>query len=450
MAQAEGQGPGAAQAGESAHKEALQLRLDALLAPLPAKFAPWMAALDACAKTDPALAEAGFARVIERFPRMVQPRIRYAKAAAQAQRWEEAATRWEAVCKLFPGSLMAVRGLIAALTELGPPARLEQFLRTQLAVWAGDAPRLEHPAAHADGPGGEEKASAAEMARLLRLELGRLLIRTGQARAAQEVWAALLAEDPENAEICRGHGEALQMAFYATETEHAAPGTAPAPAAELAPASDNAALFSAFESLGGNCEFGFVQRHFGAEPIGLLRWVGISPHRLLAMLARRFDGIGEPQFTRLEPRTKPTNEIIMHDTRYGLRMHTFVPNTGQDLEALGLQIMRRMRFTRRKLLEDLEAGEKFFVFRRLRPGSMAQFEEIAQALRGFNAGNWLLAIDVAAPGEAPLPVRWAGHQLVYGSIPDASPPRPGDPWKLSPALWREAVREALRLRGGQL
>ena len=31
-----------------------------------------------------------------------------------------------------------------------------------------------------------------------------------------------------------------------------------------------------FESLGDNCEFGLVQRHFGAEPISLLRFAGFE------------------------------------------------------------------------------------------------------------------------------------------------------------------------------
>ena len=34
----------------------------------------------------------------------------------------------------------------------------------------------------------------------------------------------------------------------------------------------DAELFLQFESLGHDCEFGFVQRHFNADPHGLLRW----------------------------------------------------------------------------------------------------------------------------------------------------------------------------------
>ena len=46
--------------------------------------------------------------------------------------------------------------------------------------------------------------------------------------------------------------------------------------------SDLPTLLNSFESLGDNCEFGFVQRKFGTEPAGLLRWAIASPAALVA------------------------------------------------------------------------------------------------------------------------------------------------------------------------
>jgi hypothetical protein len=40
-------------------------------------------------------------------------------------------------------------------------------------------------------------------------------------------------------------------------------------------------FFPGFENLGGNCEFGLVQRHFGAEPLSLLRWTATPPEASL-------------------------------------------------------------------------------------------------------------------------------------------------------------------------
>lgn len=36
-------------------------------------------------------------------------------------------------------------------------------------------------------------------------------------------------------------------------------------------------LVARFESLGDNCEFGLVQRHFGAEPVGVFRFPTPKP-----------------------------------------------------------------------------------------------------------------------------------------------------------------------------
>src|ERR1700679_3995741 len=37
------------------------------------------------------------------------------------------------------------------------------------------------------------------------------------------------------------------------------------------------ALMYRFENLGSDCEFGFVQRHLGAEPLSLLRFAASTP-----------------------------------------------------------------------------------------------------------------------------------------------------------------------------
>ena len=51
-------------------------------------------------------------------------------------------------------------------------------------------------------------------------------------------------------------------------------------------------LVLSFESLGGagGCEFGFVQRACGAEPLSLFGWAFVLPERLIAGLGERFAG----------------------------------------------------------------------------------------------------------------------------------------------------------------
>lgn len=46
-----------------------------------------------------------------------------------------------------------------------------------------------------------------------------------------------------------------------------------------------------FESLGDNCEFGFVHRRLSYEDGSLFRWARIDPWQLYAVLRSDFSGI---------------------------------------------------------------------------------------------------------------------------------------------------------------
>ena len=53
----------------------------------------------------------------------------------------------------------------------------------------------------------------------------------------------------------------------------------------------DAALVNHFESLGRGCEFGFLQRRAGAEPMGLLRFASMPLEGLIRGLQTQFAGI---------------------------------------------------------------------------------------------------------------------------------------------------------------
>ena len=73
-----------------------------------------------------------------------------------------------------------------------------------------------------------------------------------------------------------------------------------------------------FESLGSNCEFGLVQRNFGAEPLSLLRWSNLTPTSLCAMLETRFDDVGNPENSFVQIHG---DEYLTGDSRY-FSMHS--------------------------------------------------------------------------------------------------------------------------------
>jgi tetratricopeptide (TPR) repeat protein len=116
-----------------------------------------------------------------------------------------------------------------------------------------------------------------------------------------------------------------------------------------------------FESIGDDCEFGMVQRRYGAEPLGLLRWNSVSTEGLLAAFANRFDGIGNPDRTEIIP--SGNGEYYIHDKHWGFPLHTFLFTTQVDAATLFPKMCRRIAYLKDKFLADLQAAEKIFVYK---------------------------------------------------------------------------------------
>ena len=119
-------------------------------------------------------------------------------------------------------------------------------------------------------------------------------------------------------------------------------------------------LLLGFESIGDSCEFGSVQRRYAAEPLGLLRWNDVQLDNLLVALAHRFEGMGEPDNTEMP--IIGNGEYTIKDKRWDLWMHTFQFEGQADPSVLQPKMCRRVVYLRDKLLEDLSAAEKIFVY----------------------------------------------------------------------------------------
>ena len=158
-------------------------------------------------------------------------------------------------------------------------------------------------------------------------------------------------------------------------------------------------LFWQFESLGGSgqgCEFGIVQRIAGgAEPLGLLRWSAVAPEKLLEALKVRFEGVGTPAQTFIDfySTNDPSNpEYRCRDTRFETVMHTFIFKKDMAEEKMFAQTCRRMAFLRRKLIHDLEEGDKIFVYKIFQRNlSDEELVELHQAMRSYG-NNTLLYV----------------------------------------------------------
>jgi hypothetical protein len=148
-----------------------------------------------------------------------------------------------------------------------------------------------------------------------------------------------------------------------------------------------------FESLGQNCEFGLVQRQCKAEPLGLLRFSSTPLSKLLAALEARFDGLGAPGSMRAELSANG-REYMINDGRFGFLYHAFVDAGAMTPEDLRRREERRVPFLVNKLLENLEVGDKIFVFKGM--GAMEEEEvfPLAMAIRRYGP-NTLLFINLA-------------------------------------------------------
>ena len=126
-------------------------------------------------------------------------------------------------------------------------------------------------------------------------------------------------------------------------------------------------LLMGFESLGQDCEFGLVQRRYGAEPLGLFRWNFCETEMLRRAAETAFDGIGDPEHTVLS--LWDDHEWYVRDARYGFSLHTRINRHEADRDELHARMCKRIGFMRRKLLSDLASGEKILIHKTFASGS---------------------------------------------------------------------------------
>lgn len=138
-----------------------------------------------------------------------------------------------------------------------------------------------------------------------------------------------------------------------------------------------------FESVGENCEFGLFQRRCDAEPLGLLRFSSTFMRNLVRGVESGFKGLGEIE--DIDPRLEgtPRAEYMIHEKKYGLVYHTFVYEGQRSAWLMREQESARLKFLRRKFMEELEAAEKIFVYRFAGPVSEEEILPLHMALNKY-------------------------------------------------------------------
>jgi len=320
--------------------------------------------------------------------------------------------------------------------------------------------RLPAPAAACDcslkfRAGPMVRAGAAPFQRLDVSVNGTLLARLiARAPAQHELFvpAALLAQDSVDIVFHMpdaqpptedGSGDSRELGFWLASLEFAPLPAAPPLPHAAARAADKAMLMD-LQSLGENCELGFVQRFGGAEPLGLFRWASTPLPNLLAALAARFAGLGEANNLVIE--ADEASEFQVLDTRYGFRNHSFAfANAGARREDLLKRERVRLPFMARLLIEDLERADKLFCFHDAGRSDRAAIERLVAALGAYGPNSLLWMCPAPAPPLVGTAER-LGPRLIRGFVDRFQPLH--DVRKPSVAAWMGAIRGAVGIWRG--
>ena len=206
-------------------------------------------------------------------------------------------------------------------------------------------------------------------------------------------------------------------------------------------------LLNRFQSLGDNCEFGFVQRIYGAEPIQLLRFSSIGLAQLLIGLATGFhdlaniDRISYWMSGRMDDAEEDLEYMVLHSI-YGLNSHSFRSRKSISGEDFRTETQKRLQLMQRMFLEDLEDAEKIFVLKRNEAISLQEIEPIWSYMRGYG-DNTLLYVVPSDGNRLPGSVEWKAPGLLCGYIDRFAPER--DILDISDQCWLSICRSAYTL-----
>jgi hypothetical protein len=148
-------------------------------------------------------------------------------------------------------------------------------------------------------------------------------------------------------------------------------------------------IFDGFESLGDDCEFGNVQRHFGSNKLGLFRFAATNIDGLIAAFDHGLDRLISGDTIEI---VREHGEYHTRVAPYGMLFHTHVAASTATLDDIKAHEVRRLRLLARKCVEDLEEGHKIFVHKSEKI-SVAKMLELASRLRRCGP-NHLLCVPL--------------------------------------------------------
>jgi tetratricopeptide (TPR) repeat protein len=342
-------------------------------------------------------AEAVLLPALERFPNNLDVRINLGWVANRSKRWREAEARWRRLYSDHPDSDQICTGLAEALLAL------RQF---------------------------DEAKPIIEKARQKRPNDPYNTVIEARIAVAQGRWGEAVA-NLTSAQLNHPNDNGIRMILNEAKMRALLDqddNDPPPPQARLSTAAPTASdstsrlreIFGQFEAIGSTCEFGLVQRHFGAEPLGLLRWSVLDAQQLINVLQKQFEGVGEPENTTLKVVNR---EWYTEDKNFGMGMHTFILENEEPSERMFPKFCKRIQFLRRKLMTDLRDAEKILVYKSEERLPDDKIVSVFSEVRSYG-DNTLLVVMLASDEHKAGTVRELDDGLMVGYVSRYFNPKP--------------------------
>ena len=157
-------------------------------------------------------------------------------------------------------------------------------------------------------------------------------------------------------------------------------------------------IVSQFESIGDNCEFGFVQRKLGSESEKrLLRWAFTPVDSLIAALGAEFDGLYE--FENL----KPASANMVCDERYNISFHSKIRSTFNDgkwtfvtpedeRKQIHGEEFQKLSYFRDKFLTATKSGGNKYVLKTNKGVRAEQINDVNRLIKDFGDNELLVVL----------------------------------------------------------
>ncbi|MBM6582747.1 hypothetical protein ILT44_21305 [Microvirga sp. BT689] len=200
------------------------------------------------------------------------------------------------------------------------------------------------------------------------------------------------------------------------------------------------------ESLGDNCELGFVLRRLGYEKGGFFRWVSSTPQKVAQLIKSDFHNTY--RFENLRPRNQKMVEDTSSGISYHSDMHSRLENGSwqfiadeQSRRAIHGKEIEKLSFLLERFRERLKAKNTLFIVKRNNGIPRDAIEDLVSALRTHNRSCQLLEIKLSTEVTPPGRVTRVSDNLQVGYISRFAPYDKSDQMEFD--QWISVIRGGL-------